>query len=77
MLLCDNKTYYVGTTNNLAERLREHKEGRSFFTKQFSDFKLVHQEWYPNKTSATKREEQLKNLSLQEKRELIGREPLE
>jgi putative endonuclease len=71
ILLCDKKTYYVGITNDLQERLREHKAGQSFFTKQFSDFELVRQEWYPDKTSAAKRERQLKGWSHEKKSELI------
>jgi putative endonuclease len=72
ILLCNGKTYYIGVTNDLRERLREHKEHRSFFTKQFKDIELVHQEWYPTKVSAEKREEQLKRWSNQKKQELIG-----
>ena len=72
MLLCDKKTYYVGTTNNLPERMREHKEGRSFFTKQFSACELVYQEWHPDQKSATKREKQLKALSRGEKQKLAS-----
>jgi putative endonuclease len=71
MLLCNQKNYYVGLTNDLQKRLKEHKEGRSFFTKQFTDTELVLQEWYPDKISAAKREQQLSALSHEEKSKLV------
>jgi len=42
MLLCDEKTFYIGITNNVNKRLMEHKNKQSFFTKKFSRLKLVY-----------------------------------
>src|SRR3989344_729753 len=44
ILLCDQKTFYVGMTNDLASRLAEHKNKQSFFTKKFFDIELVYKE---------------------------------
>lgn len=46
MLLCDKKTFYIGITNNLKNRINQHKNKLSFFTKKFSDLKLVYCEKY-------------------------------
>lgn len=37
MLLCDQKTFYIGITDDIQNRLATHKRGKSFFTKKFSD----------------------------------------
>ncbi|MFH0912176.1 MAG: GIY-YIG nuclease family protein [Patescibacteria group bacterium] len=44
ILLCDQKTFYVGSTDNLERRLYQHQAKQSFYTKKFSDIKLVYQE---------------------------------
>jgi predicted GIY-YIG superfamily endonuclease len=44
ILLCNQKTYYVGITDNLERRLNEHKNKKSFYTKQFSDINMVYSE---------------------------------
>ena len=52
MLLCDQKTFYVGICNNVAKRFGEHKNSKSFFTKKFSDLVLVHCEKYNTRHEA-------------------------
>ena len=71
ILLCNQKTYYVGITDNLERRLREHKSKKSFYTKQFSDIKLVYSEKVKNKATAEKRERQIKGWSSAKKKALI------
>jgi putative endonuclease len=63
ILLCNQKTYYVGVTNNLDKRLAEHKSGTSQYTSQFSDIELVYFEEYPTLVLARRRETQLKGWS--------------
>lgn len=48
-----------------------HKNKESFFTKKFSDLKLVYCEKYNNKSDASKREKQLKGWSRAKKQMLI------
>ena len=71
MLLCDKKTFYVGISDNPTKRFLEHKAGKSFFTKRFSEFHFVYCEKYLNKHEAAARERQLKGWSKAKKQMLI------
>jgi putative endonuclease len=71
MLLCDQKTFYVGITTDLINRIKQHKDKKSFFTKKFSDVKLVYCERYRNKHQAAVREKQIKGWSRAKKQMLI------
>jgi putative endonuclease len=73
MLLCDQKTFYVGITFDVQKRLKEHISKESFFTKKFSEIKLVYCEKYQNKNEAAKRERQLKGWSRTKKQMLIDK----
>lgn len=72
ILLCDQKTFYVGITRNVLERLSLHRDRKSFFTKKFSDVELVYCERYENKHEAAKREQQLKGWSRAKKQLLLN-----
>ena len=71
ILLCDEKTYYVGITNNLKNRIAEHQRGLSTFTKKFSTIKLVFTETHKTKQQAALREKQIKGWSRIKKEKLI------
>ncbi len=71
MLLCDQKTFYVGITTDVKNRLNNHKTKQSFFTKKFSDIQFVYCEKYKNKCEAAKREKQLKGWSHAKKQMLV------
>jgi len=71
LLLCDQKTFYVGITDNPRERLSEHRKGKSIFTKKFSDIKFVYCEYWSSKHKAVIREKQLKGWSRAKKQMLI------
>jgi len=71
ILLCDKKTFYVGISNDLENRLKQHRDKQSFFTKKFSELEIIYQEKYENKTEAVKREKQLKGWSRVKKQRLI------
>ncbi|PIR98177.1 MAG: hypothetical protein COT89_00480 [Candidatus Colwellbacteria bacterium CG10_big_fil_rev_8_21_14_0_10_42_22] len=73
MLVCDEKHFYVGTTDNLEKRLKEHREGHSYFTKGYKNIELAYQEWHPTKLSAEKREKQLNKLGGAEKNKLANK----
>ncbi len=53
-------SYYVGTTNNLEDRLNRHNQGRSKFTKTKRPWELVYFEEHPDRSSAMKKEYALK-----------------
>jgi putative endonuclease len=53
-------SYYVGSTNNLEDRLKRHNKGRVAYTKPKRPWKLVYSEEYPDRSSAAKREYEIK-----------------
>ena len=71
LLLCDQKTFYVGITDDVKRRFGEHKDKQSFFTKKFSDINLVYCERYKDKYEAARREQQFKGWSSTKKQMLI------
>jgi putative endonuclease len=71
MLLCDKKTFYVGITNDLVRRIRQHLNRESFFTKKFFHIKLMYCEKYLTENEAVTREKQLKGWSRAKKQMLI------
>ena len=71
MLLCDEKTFYVGITTNIVNRIRQHKAKDSFFTRKFSHVRLVYCEQYHSEHEVVVREKQLKGWSRKKKQMLI------
>ncbi len=71
ILLCDQKTYYVGLTSNLSQRLESHKLKKNLATKKFSDLRLVYSEDYETRMQAEAREIQLKKWSVAKKKALV------
>jgi putative endonuclease len=67
ILFCNQKTFYVGITSNIEQRLNSHKEKRNLATKEFSDLKLVYTEEFQNRKEAERREKQLKGWSFAKK----------
>jgi len=75
ILRTSSNTLYIGRTNNLEKRLREHKNKSSKsakYVKYFFDFELVYKEEYPARKEAMKREFQLKKWSRVKKEALIS-----
>jgi len=70
-LLCLNKSFYIGHTNNLKKRYKEHCDGLVKYTKSLRPLKLVYYETYNTKSEAIRREKQLKGWSRQKKINLI------
>ena len=52
--------YYVGSTSNLEDRIERHNQGRSTYTKAKRPWKLVYSERHPNRSSAVRREQEIK-----------------
>jgi putative endonuclease len=71
LLLCDQKTFYVGITPDIVNRIRQHRDKTSFFTKKFSDIQVVYCELYPTKHGAALREKQVKGWSRTKKQMLV------
>ena len=58
-----NKTY-VGYTNDLDRRLKEHNTGQNYFTKRYMPWKIKYTEEYNDVFSAKKREKYLNSASV-------------
>ena len=54
---------YVGFTNDLHRRIREHNRGRTKSTKAFKPWKLIYAEPFPSRAQARKKEIYLKGGS--------------
>lgn len=54
---------YVGITNNLSRRLREHRKKQSTGSRHLGEFRLVYTEEHPDYASARPREKYLKSGS--------------
>jgi putative endonuclease len=55
-----DRTYYVGSTNNLKDRVERHNQGRVNSTKPRRPWKLVYTEEHPDRSSAAQRESAIK-----------------
>lgn len=72
ILSCSDNSYYVGITNNLKRRETLHNLGKgSKYLLSKLPVKLIYSEEYPDKSSARKREIQLKGWSRIKKEKLI------
>jgi len=74
ILECADKTLYVGVTNNLERRLKEHNEAKSGarYTKIRRPVKLKYHEIFKTLKKARKREAEIKNWKREKKIELIN-----
>jgi putative endonuclease len=67
-------TLYIGQTNNLEKRIKEHRaktSKSSKYVRSFSSFKLVYSETYASRKEAMQRERQLKTWKRSRKDSLI------
>ncbi len=74
ILRTSSNTLYIGQTNNLEQRLKQHKSKSSKsakYMRRFSSFELVYTEGYQTRKEAMKREAQLKDLPKLKKEGLI------
>ncbi len=77
ILECADKTLYVGATNDLEKRLRQHNESKSgaHYTKIRRPVKLVYSEKFSTLKRARHREAEIKRLKRSEKINLIKEKP--
>ena len=67
-------TLYIGQTNNLEKRLKQHKSGKSTsakYLRYFSSFNLEYSEKYKTRKEAMHRERELKRWPRVKKQALI------
>ena len=73
ILLCNNGSYYIGSSNNVDQRVKDHLNGKGGrFTRSHKPQKLVYTEELLNKSEALKREAQLKKWSHAKKETIIA-----
>lgn len=75
ILLCDDGSYYTGSTNNLELRLQQHFAGEGAnHTKKHPPVKMLYYEEFDRIDEAFKREKQVQGWSRNKKEALIHRE---
>ncbi|TXL57646.1 GIY-YIG nuclease family protein [Aeromicrobium terrae] len=76
ILICADKTFYVGGTRDLLYRLRQHKRGEGAeYTKRRRPVRLVYYEEYPTVAEAFWREHRVQGLTRSKKKRLISNGP--
>ena len=74
LLRCADNSLYCGISNNLAKRIRQHNgeiKGGAKYTQAHGPCTLVYKELTGDKSSALKREYEIKNMSRTEKLKLL------
>ncbi|BAS67542.1 MAG: GIY-YIG nuclease family protein [Gammaproteobacteria bacterium] len=76
LLRCINGTLYCGVTNDIDKRLRQHNgeiKGGAKYTRANGPCELVHQEPAKDRSSAQKREYEIKEMPRIEKMRLVNK----
>ena len=72
MLRCRDGSLYTGYTDDVSRRLSVHNSGKGAkYTRSHRPVTLAYSEGLPDRSSALKREAEIKKLSRQQKEELI------
>ena len=72
IIKCSDNTLYTGYTTDITRRVKEHNEGKGAkYTRGRTPVQLVYYEKKENKSSALKREYEIKQLTRKEKEDLI------
>ena len=75
MLRCGDNTLYTGVTDDVEKRLTAHRMGKGAkYTRGRGPLELVYVEEQPDKSSALRREYEIKQLTRQKKLELLGQQ---
>ncbi len=77
ILRTSSNTLYIGQTNNLEKRIKEHKNKSSKsakYIRYFPSFELVYHEKHSTRSEAIRREIQLKKWSKIKKEALIAKD---
>jgi len=71
MLICEDKSFYLGSTNDVSKRFLAHQSGRgASYTRSHKPVKVVYTEELADKSSALRREHELKKLTHTQKQKL-------
>ena len=68
ILLCSDNSFYTGSSNNPQKRFLDHKNGQGgSYTRSHPPVKIIYSEQLPNKSSALKREAEIKSWTRTQK----------
>lgn len=72
ILECEDGSLYTGISTNPARRFKEHKSGKlgAKYTKSHKPIKIIYTEEFKNRSSASKREYEIKQLTHNQKLQL-------
>ncbi len=74
ILECGDKSLYTGWTNDLERRIKQHSRGRGGrYTRSHLPVRMVYCECFETRQEAMSREYAIKQMSKQEKLELINK----
>lgn len=76
ILKTSGNTFYIGQTNDLERRLKEHREKSvrsAKYIKYFDSFTLIYSEELETRSLAMKREAQLKKLTRTQKEVMVSK----
>ena len=73
VLECKDGSLYTGITTNVERRFKEHKDGiGGHYTSAKKAVRVVYTEQYPDRSSAARREAEIKGWRREKKLHLIG-----
>jgi len=73
ILLCCDGSFYTGYTKDLAERTKQHENGKGAkYTKSHRPQRIAYVEMLDSRSAAMKREREIKKLSHQQKSNLAN-----
>jgi len=73
LLLCGDGSIYTGITTDVKRRFAEHKEGRGgHYTRAKKVVRLLYEEPHPHRSSALRREAEIKRWSKKQKMTLCA-----
>lgn len=78
ILRCTDGTLYTGITTDVKRRVDQHNgiiEGGARYTRARGPVKVVYQAEFPDRSSASKEEYRIKQLSKEEKEQFIQQNP--
>jgi putative endonuclease len=71
-LECDDKSLYTGITNDIQRRFKEHVDGKGgHYTSSKNVVRIAYTEPHPDRSSALKREAEIKSWTRQKKLDFI------
>jgi putative endonuclease len=74
LILLSDKSIYTGITTDVVRRVLEHREGKGArYTRGRKVMRVLHTEKHPNRSSASKREAEIKRWSRKKKLALTSR----